>query len=290
MRFRPLAAGLMLLAGCSRHASTPAAHPTEFAALLALPSSPPTARLAYGAGPQQFGELRLPAGEGPFPLVVLVHGGCWRSAFDLAHDAPLASALARAGLATWLIEYRRVGDAGGGWPGTFADVHDAVAYVAWLARHYPLDSTRVVLVGHSAGGELALHEGAARAATPDAPRVRAVVSLAGITDLRGYAAPTGCGSAVVPLMGGTADAVPDRYRAASPMDQPAAGLPVRLVHGAADPIVPLAQSQRYVAAAQARGGDASLTVVPAAGHFDLVDPTSAAWPTVRDVIRRASAP
>jgi acetyl esterase/lipase len=292
---RPVRLALLLLLGaCQASAPRPTARTTQFDDLLALPASAPDARIAYGADPQQFGELRLPAGAGPFPLVVLVHGGCWRAAFDRTHDAPAATALTRAGIATWLVEYRRVGGPGGGWPGTMDDVDHAVAYVARLAERYPIDRARVVLAGHSAGGQLVLHTAAVRAGSRVAPAdpltLRAVVSLAGITDLRAYASPSGCGSAVVPLVGGSATEVPERYSVSSPIERPLVGAPVRLVHGDADPIVPPDQSRHFADVARARGADVVLTVVPGAGHFDLVDPTSDAWPMVLDVIRRAAQP
>jgi dipeptidyl aminopeptidase/acylaminoacyl peptidase len=139
-----------------------------------------------------------------------------------------------------------------------------------------------------------LHTAAVRAGSRVAPAdsltLRAVVSLAGITDLRAYASPSGCGSAVVPLVGGSATEVPERYSVSSPIERPLVGAPVRLVHGDADPIVPPDQSRHFADVARARGADVVLTVVPGAGHFDLVDPTSDAWPMVLDVIRRAAQP
>jgi acetyl esterase/lipase len=284
-----------LVAGC-RHADVPGpTHMTEFAALLAMPVSPADVRESYGSSPLAYGELRMPAGPGPFPLVVLVHGGCWRSAFDLPHDVPAATALTRAGLATWLIEYRRVGDTGGGWPGTFDDVEQAVAHVARLAERYPIDRSRIVLAGHSAGGQLALHVANRRAHAPgvaaaESLTIRTVVSLAGITDLRGYSSPSGCGSAVVPLVGGAATDVPQRYAATSPIEQGRIGIPLRLVHGGSDAIVPVAAARAFAEAARARGDEVTLSVVPDAGHFDLVDPTSAAWRVVLQAIRGAVFP
>jgi pimeloyl-ACP methyl ester carboxylesterase len=165
-----------------------------------------------------------------------------------------------------------------------------VDYVRTLATQFPrIDTTRVVLMGHSAGGQLALwaasrkqneSTGIYRSSRPPLA-VAGVVSLAGITDLAEYGAvTTGCNGSVTPLMGGTAAAVPDRYRAVSPMERVPIGVPVQLVHGEADPIVPLAQSRKFLAHNRSAGGVAELSIVPGAGHFDLVAPQSAAWGTV----------
>ena len=287
MRTRLLALSL-LLATCRTaeppRPPEPPAH-TPFGVLLTLPSDPADERTAYGAAAQQFGELRLPAGAGPFPLVVLVHGGCWRSAFDLVHAAPAASALTRAGFATWLIEYRRIGDPGGAWPGTFDDVERALDFVPRLAERHPVDRSRVVLVGHSAGGQLVLFAAGRRARSRDATGIRGVVSLAGITDLRAYASSSGCGSAVAPLLGSPPDSVAARRAVVSPMERGAVGVPLHLVHGDGDPIVPVAQSRAYADSARARGDAVTLSIVPGVGHFDLVDPRSRAWPVVVGAIR-----
>ena len=252
--------------------------------------APADHRIAYGSELLQFGELRLPGGDERVPLVGVLHGGCGSAQYDLAHVAGASAALAKEGFATWTVEYRRVGDVGGGWPGTFDDVSRAVDHVRSLATRFTrIDTTRVVLVGHSAGGQLALWVASRRQnemtgifvpSLPPLP-VAGVVSLAGITDLATYgAAPGGCNAAVAPLMGGTATQVPDRYRAVSPIERIPLAVPVRLVHGEADPIVPLAQSAAFVTRAKAAGSMAELDVVPGAGHFDLVAPHADAWTRV----------
>ena len=124
--------------------------------VLALPRPEAQHRIAYGPGPQQFGELRLPDGAGPHPVVIVVHGGCWLAEYDLGYMSSLAAALTADGVATWSIEYRRVGDDGGGWPGTFDDVGAAADHLREIAAEHELDLERVVAVGHSAGGHLAL--------------------------------------------------------------------------------------------------------------------------------------
>ena len=262
----------------------------QYSELMATPVAPADHRIAYGTDALQFGELRLPAGTDSVPLVVLIHGGCWRAQYDLKHVAAASAALAAAGFATWTIEYRRVGDLGGGWPGTFDDISRAVDHVRALILQFPrIDSTRVVLMGHSAGGQLALWAasrrqneltGLFRSSRPPLP-VAGVISLAGITDLVAYGATTtGCNGAVNPLMGGTSAAMPDRYRAVSPVERVPIGVPVHLIHGEADPIVPVAQSRTLVARNRAEGGVTELRALPGVGHFDLIAPQADAWATV----------
>ena len=267
-----------------------AARPITFAELAALPAPAADHRVAYGAEAEQTGELRLPQGSGSVPIVVLIHGGCWLQAYDVAHTRPLAAALASAGYAVWSPEYRRVGGAGG-FPATFVDVAAAVDSVRMLARRFPrLDTARTVLAGHSAGGHLALWAaarapgdvlgGAAVAAAPVRPA--GVVSLAGITDLAAYGAGTGsCNGPVASLLGGTPADVPARYAATSPVERPPA-VPVRVVHGAADPIVPLAQGE---ALARVAPGRVSLDTVPGAGHFDVVAPHGPSFDALLRAIR-----
>ena len=262
----------------------------QYSELAATTAPPADHRIAYGALPLQFGELRLPAGSDRVPIVVFIHGGCWRAQYDLAHVAAASAALAADGYATWTIEYRRLGDAGGGWPGTFDDVALAVDHVRSLAAQFPrLDTTRVVLMGHSAGGQLALWAASRTVADGSGPlhasgaplAVTGVVSLAGITDLATFGAGSaGCNGAVTPLMGGDATAVPDRYRAVSPVDRVPLRVPVRLVQGDADAIVPLAQSRDFDTRNRAAGGSSEVLHVAGAGHFDLVAPSADAWATV----------
>lgn len=241
-----------------------------------MPSRPADHRVAYGSAPEQFGELRIPPGPGPHPVVVLIHGGCWRAEYDITHIAPLATALANDGWAVWAIEYRRVGSPGGGWPGTFDDVRDAVAHLRPLATRHPLDLGRAVVAGHSAGGHLALWIGA-----QDPGVARGVVSIAGITDLAAYASPEGCGSAVVPLLGGSASEVPERYASASPTTT-RPRVPVCAIVGTADTIVPRSQAE---ALARAVGPRVTMRVVEGAGHFDLIAPDGQAWAVLRDSLR-----
>lgn len=248
-------------------------------------------RLRYGPGRWHFGDLRLPSGAGPHPVVLAIHGGYWRALYGLEYFGHACAALTAAGYATWNIEYRRLGNWGGGWPGTFTDVALATDFLRTLARSYPLDLARVVTLGHSAGGHLALWT-AARAripataplATPDPLRVHAAVALAGVVDLRRAWELRLSGGVTRRLVGGTPERYPERYAAASPIELLPLGLRQTLLHGAEDSIVPLEISVRYVAAAQARGDTAELLTLPGVGHFEPVDPTSAAWPAVQAAV------
>ncbi len=269
------------------------AQPMTSRDLLALPQPAADETLAYGAAPQHKAELRLPRGQGPHPVVVLVHGGCWEAPWGFDHVRALADALRREGYATWSLEYRRLGDPGGGWPGTLDDVALGADHLRTIAKAKGLDLDRVVAVGHSAGGQLALwlsgrsaHAAhAAHAAPGERPLgLRGVVALAAVTDLEAGAAGQVCGDAIPRLLGGDPAAVPERVAAASPIRRLPLGLPQRLVCGARDGIVPIEQARSYEAAARAKGDSVTVTVVDGAGHFELVNPASMAWPAVRDAV------
>ena len=265
---------------------------------LHLPQAKADRRISYAGDPHQFGDLRLPqaersptGGNKKFPVAIVIHGGCWSADYDLIYMGNLAAALAKAGIATWSIEYRRVGDTGGGWPGTFQDVARAADYVRELAKHYPLDVKRVIVVGHSAGGHLALWLAARRkmpksselyAANPIA--IGGVVALAGIPDLAAAGADTGCGDMGYKLVGGTPEQVPDRYRQGSPAEMLPLGVKQILIHGEQDKLVPRKLSVEFEARARKHGDDLSLISVPSAGHFELVVPTTPAWKQVEDAV------
>lgn len=285
-----MAAGALLFASACAHAPEPRVVAWEEIANLPVP--PADHRIAYGSDPHQFGELRLPSGPGPHPVAVVIHGGCWRSQFDLGYISHLAAALAKAGVATWSLEFRRIGNPGGGWPGTFQDVARGADHLRELARRFPLDTARVVVTGHSAGGHLALWLAArpnlppgSVLFSPDPLRVRGVVPLAAITDLRTYGVGAGsCNAAVPLLMGGTPAEVPGRYAEGNPVELLPLRVPVRLVQGTLDPIVPVEQARSFEAAARERGDDARVLLVEGAGHFDVVAPFAAAWRTVERAV------
>jgi len=260
--------------------------------LLKLQAPPADHRIAYGGDPLQFGELRLPPGKGPHPVAVVIHGGCWQAAFNLDHIGSLSAALAQAGIAAWTIEYRRIGNPGGGWPGTFQDAGRGVDHLRELAKKYPLDLGRVVVMGHSAGGHLALWVAARRRLPKDSPvaaadplPLRGVVALAGVPDLRKGAAQRVCGNAVEQLVGS-----PERYRHASPAELLPLGVEQILVHGALDSIVPPTLSEDYAAAARRAGDRVKMRILPDAGHFELIAPKSAAWPAVLEAVQSLVRP
>jgi acetyl esterase/lipase len=272
------------------YAQTASAQNLTFADVEKLPVTPADHRIAYGEDPSQFGELRLPKGRGPFPVVIVIHGGCWYSRYDLKHVASLSSALIGLGVATWSLEYRRVGNDGGGWPGTFEDVARGADHLRTIARTYNLKLDRVIAIGHSAGGQLALWLAARRHLSgdsslysPDPLKLRGVVSLAGIVDFRSYG--QGCGGAVRKLLGGTIEGEPLRYRQTSPIELLPLRVKQRLIHGARDRIVPLAQSTEYERAARRRGDDVKLVTIEEAGHFDLIAPQGSAWVAVKEAVR-----
>jgi acetyl esterase/lipase len=259
--------------------------------ILDLPAPSADARLAYGPEPLQFGELRLPTGASPHPVLVVIHGGFWRARYGLDHIGHLCAALTAAGLATWNVEYRRVGDPGGGWPGTFHDVAAAAEHVRALAPAYGLDLGRVVALGHSAGGHLALWLAGRHRIAPSDPLaaaaplpLRGAVSLGGVVDLRrAWERRLGNG-AVDDLLGGPPDQVAERYAAADPAALLPLGVRQVLVHGTADANVPFALSEGYAAAAVARGDAARLVPLPGAGHFEVIDPRSREWPAVEEAV------
>jgi acetyl esterase/lipase len=250
-------------------------------------------RHAYGDGPDRVGELWAPDTSPPasgWPVVVLLHGGYWRQRYDTSLMDPLAEDLARSGRAVWNLEYRRVRGAGG-WPQTMDDVEAGLAALAGLSA--PLDRTRVVVVGHSAGGHLALLlAGRSRpggpATGPAAPPVTAVVALAPVADLRAAHDAGLSDHAVRELLGCDPDTDPPRWTAADPLAQVGHGVPVLLVHGTDDEDVPLAQTSAYAAAARA-AGDPVTVEQGSWDHMALIDPASTAWASVRRWLDRGQA-
>jgi acetyl esterase/lipase len=276
------------------------ADPISFSDLLGRPRAQADHRIAYGPDPEQFGELWLPATPGPHRVVVLVHGGCWLASLPgLELMTYLADDLKRRGFAVWNIEYRRLGQAGGGYPGTFQDVAHGVDYLRTLAPIYRLDLGHVVLVGHSAGGHLALWDAARRRLSKASPLagsdplpVAGVVTLAGINDLAAYRASgaEACGGpgTIDQLVGAGERGTADLYADTSPSALLPIGIKQVVVSGDLDPIVPEPLGRDYVAKARAAGDDARSLDIPDAGHFELIDPRSTAWRTIEPVIEQLS--
>jgi acetyl esterase/lipase len=250
--------------------------------VLTRPAAGPDFTVRYGAHPDQVADVRLPPGEVTRPLVIFIHGGFWKADFDRQHTAPLAVDLAGHGYPVATIEYRRMGQAGGGWPGTFDDVAAAVAAVPDLVVAAPAargridrDLARPVVAGHSAGGHLALW-----VAGEVGTGVRGVLALAPVADLAlAYRLGLDDGAVAV-LLGGGPREVPERYAVADPARRPATGVPTVVVHGADDVVVPIEVGRGYVTAARRAGGDPRLVKLPGIEHFGVIDPRSPAWPAV----------
>ncbi|SDQ15021.1 S9 family peptidase [Quadrisphaera sp. DSM 44207] len=243
----------------------------------------------YGDAPAQVADLWLPSGEAS-RVAVLVHGGYWQAGYDRDLQEQLAVDLVAGGWAVWNADYRAVGD-GGGWPATLADVAAAVDALGPAAREHGLPLDRVASAGHSAGGQLALWaaardrlpQGAPGAAATGSPQVRpaAVVAQAAVADLVA-AHRLGLGDgAVASLLGGGPQQVPERYAAADPSRLLPLGVPLLVVTGEDDDLVPPSMSQRLAAAARAAGDDAVLEVVPGEDHFAHLDPASRCWALTR---------
>jgi acetyl esterase/lipase len=289
--------------------------------VLTRPARPPDLVLRYGDRPDQVADVHLPAfvaGSAPVagqagaaaPAVVLfLHGGFWRAAYGREHTAPLAEALSAAGFVVCAPEYRRTGQPGGGWPGTLDDVAAAADRLPGLLEQATaglVSRDRMLLAGHSAGGHLALwaasrhrlpaaapwHAGSPaghgrqqlQAPAPAGSRGPwlGVVALAAVSDLRMCYEQALGGQAVGDLLGGGPARFPDRYALADPAQLLPIGLPVQLVHGDSDDIVPCAMSEAYAERARQAGDPVRQVLLRGAGHFDVIDPASQAWPAVAD--------
>jgi acetyl esterase/lipase len=254
------------------------------------PPPAPTRVERYGSEPSQFVELRLPEATGPHPAIILVHGGFWRVKYGLSYFGHLAAALTAAGFATWNIEYRRVGEQGGGWPGTFRDVAAAAKHLVDHADFLGVDPLRVSVIGHSAGGHLALWLAGLHRTPMGSPfqglaiSLRGAVSLAGAIDLQAtYDLHLG-DDAVVELLGGTPAEVPERYAAASPAALLPLGTPQVIVQGTKDSDVPVEIADGYVAAATAAGDEVEYLRMEGVDHDEIVDPASDAWKSIAPAV------
>jgi len=246
--------------------------------ILTKPQPPPDERVAYGADPNQFFEVRLPRGKPPHPVLLNIHGGYWRARYDLNHAGHLCESIRNEGLATFNLEYRRVGNPGGGWPGTFDDIRAAFRFIQQSHPRFHIDIDRLVVMGHSAGGQLALCLAAHESS------LRRVVSLAGVVDLRKASAQHLSNDAVAEFLGGKPEAVPDHYREADPMELKVSQARQWLIHGSDDDIVPPEFSRNYVAHKKKAGESVELLEIPRAGHFDLIDPSTEAFKRVKTAV------
>ena len=272
-----------------------AAAPLSYSDILARPRYSPTKHIAFGPANDQFGELWLPEGGGPHRVVVFIHGGCWNArlpGLELMDYA--AEDLRQRGFAVWNLEYRRLG-AGGGYPATFNDVATGVDLIRKLAKPYNLDLKHVVLVGHSAGGQLALWAAARRNLPKDGPLassdplpVAGVVTLGGINDLQTYqrVGPEACGgpATITALVSTGRPKGTMVFADTSPVELLPIGVRQIVVSGNLDLIVPPLFGADYVAKATKAGDKAEAVNIPQAGHFDLIDPLSDGWKRVEPLI------
>ena len=267
-------------------------------------------RVNYGTEATSFGELLMPSGGGPFPVAILIHGGCWLSTLSSLDDMrAIGTMLAKHGVASWNLEYRRVGHMGGGWPGTFTDLSDATDFVRELARTHPLDLQRVVLVGHSSGGYFAAWLAGRHNLPASSPLVGpSPVKIAGmvlldafldprVIDSRGVDGRLFCNQPVLSrLVGGAPESVPDQLRQVSPLALLPFGTPQEYVVSSlrypVTPARPLAAGRTtlsvldYPALARAAGDTVTVQVVPDADHFDFLKPTANAWSAVEAALVR----
>lgn len=268
----------------------PANAQVSFGDIEALSFDEPNEIIKYGTGEFQFAEYWHPGTASP-PLVILIHGGCWLNEYGLDHVRGLASRLKAKGYAVWSTEYRRVGDAGGGWPGTFEDIIDSVNYTDKLVN---IDARSKFVMGHSAGGHLALWVGA-KDSLPDnsglqsriTTSISGAIGLAAISDVVAYSrGNNSCEVVTEQLMGGSADDQAERYELASPSllisSMPSKLIPSILIHGESDLIVNLKQSEDYAK----MSNSIELVRIPGLGHFDMIDPNGPAFNRIIDALAK----
>jgi acetyl esterase/lipase len=242
----------------------------------------------YGAGGTQFLDV-YPARTASSVVVAAIHGGYWRDAYGLSHLSHLCAALAEVGVSTASLEYRRLGEPGGGWPGTLEDIRDGLEAVCALGPAVKTAAAPLLVLGHSAGGQLALWAASSPAARTapqrPTPRPRGVIALAPLSDLAEAFRLGLSQNAVREFLGGSPEALPERYQDASPLERLPLGVSAVLLHGTADAEVPYAMSPAYVARARALGDDVRLLTLEGADHFDIIDPDSRFFPEVLRAIQ-----
>lgn len=288
-------AALIALPSIAMAADVPAWKPLTWPDLLKRPRPAADATIAYGPAPEQKVDVWLPRSKGPHRTVVMVHGGCWQTGIaDRTLMDWVADDLRSHGYAVWNIDYRGVDRAGGGYPGTFADAGAATDALRAHAARFDLDPRRVVAIGHSAGGHLALWLAGRRRLPAGSPlvtrnplRIARVISLGGLPGLEATAASpdNGCGTDVIAKLVGT----PPHFADTSVPRLLPLGVPQDLVNGREDRIIPFRLATDYLAKARDAGDRAELHVVPRTGHVELVAPDTAAWAEARRLIDAAFA-
>ena len=273
----------LLLAACPSLALAQSMTPQK---VEMLPATVPTVKEAYGPRPQNVGELRLPPGKGPFPVAVMVHGGCWQNKWSLPQFQALASALAAKGYATWSIEYRRLGDEGAGWPGTFEDWGAGADHVRDLAKRYPLDLSRVITIGHSAGALGSSWIGLRSSLPANALgrgrspiKVNTIVVMDGPPELAKFSEngrdQMVCGAPVISqLLGGTPAQAPERYALGDPGKRLPWKAPILIASGV---VLEKADADAFAEKARKAGDRVEVLDLSGTGHFDMVAPGTPAY-------------
>lgn len=298
LRLLPLALLAPLLTAGAMPDTPPTSAPLlTWPDLTKRPKPQPDATIAYGPDALQKVDVWLPAGTGRHPVVVMVHGGCWTTSIaDRSLMNWIADDLRKSGIAVWNIEYRGVDVAGGGYPGTFRDAGAAADALRAHSTEFHLDTKRIVAVGHSAGGHLALWLAARSRLPATSPlysaqplKIDHVVSLGGLPDLEATAAApdNGCGVEVVAQLVGSPGARADVYADTSVPRLLPLGVPQDLVNGREDRIIPVRLGTGYVEQARAKGDKATLHLLDRTGHVELIAPESAAWAEAKALIRAA---
>ena len=270
--------------------------------LLSRPAPTADHRIHYRGGDVQFGDLWLPAGlQHAAPVVVFLHGGWWKAEYGLEYGGHLCAALRREGFAVWSLEYRRVGQAGGGFPGTFEDVSDGFDYLAVLQRTYSLDLKRVVVMGHSAGGQLAYwlagrehlpFIGELRRPSRALLPLRGAIGLAGAVDLRMVYDLAGEGkfahdrTEIVNFMGAAPRELPARYRAGNPGELLPLNVAQVLIQGSEDDQIPPELPRLWAERGRRMGEKVQVEIVRGAKHMDVADPETKCWPVLLGAVRQ----
>ena len=281
----------LLLVGVAVHAEENKMKIMTADDLASFGNPPADVRIPYGDDQFQFADLRLPEGPGPHPVIILIHGGCWLAEYDIVHSGKLAEGFANNGIATWSLEYRRIGNKGGAWPGTFQDIGKGADHLLKVANKYSLDTNRIIVSGHSAGGHLALWLAArkqfsnSRLFSSENPvPLKGVLALAPAADLAYLHESGACDDVVDKLMEGSPQTYPDRYAQASIPELVPLGIPQILVIGRYDEDWRKV-GYRYLEVARAAGDQVDEIDAPESGHFEMIDPDSTTWPSVLGAAR-----